>query len=990
MRISSSPRARVAGLYGLFLLAQTVGADSPAQAFEVRYFTQNPAANGETDFKGKTEFLTTEQRVDFLRAYADYGRIFWHDARLDKEVFSLADGRAVTRNIKPQPRPQVRVRLLDDEWAWHGLPSARTAHKAASRESWLNSPAVSIIDGRLIFAQTGKAAYPIAPALDWRGRLQLHLDVRKTQAESTVALDDGVVVGFDARRRFFYVTAQERVFPDLTLDPGSVALAIDVDFTTRHFNVRVNDRLVADYVPFSDPQASSFAQLEIHGAAGLVLDELYGAAFLKLDADPHYPYAVKTFLDDSFDTVVPIEGWERTDYKDSNWARSALPIVHGGERYAGEDLLLRKVFVVENPAAWSQALLNLETVVPSGTLYVNGKPFEVLRSPKPRQLDILRALKPGMNVIALRIDSYSIPDAEIMTHTSTDRNTGWFAGRIHLDLLRSEALDDVHVFTSSVSSDYAEEDVEVAWHSDRAKPISGKLRISLAPWLPREEKPVVVQEFPISSIPTIQNRVAYRLQVPKPALWTSESPSLYLAKVELLDEAGIVIDDWPVTTGIRTISQEGGTFRINDRPEILRAPLLFGCRAPLEYIAKWDKCAPLEHLVQELMMIRRMNGNGVRLSVHDGKSGGINDPRIAEIADQMGLMLIWQTSAWLREDNIFRMDVDLLSDDVHLVRNHPSIVIWQPANHPKWSGWDNAMVAYRRIYDAITRWDRTRLISPSADFRFLDPTNDDGTLDAKGRPMKADPIWTAPLITRGNMDYICGYGNSWTALRKWPDLDKDEMPIYFEPKPFARTFLESPVRAYFNFEHDESIGQPNWSLIKGQPYYHVASYEADYDVGSIGRPLTFDEWDISQAWQALVSYESIKKMRLMDYDGFSWCCLRGGSNMATYQKSLTDYEGVAKLAFYAHGMVFQNTFAGSDNVDTVYGPADDITPVVFNLGDARTVSLTAQLLSRDGKLIESRNLGRFSLAAGRSFVRGTPFRFSQPHDGAYIVQYVLE
>jgi hypothetical protein len=356
----------------------------------------------------------------------------------------------------------------------------------------------------------------------------------------------------------------------------------------------------------------------------------------------------------------------------------------------------------------------------------------------------------------------------------------------------------------------------------------------------------------------------------------------------------------------------------------------------------------------------------------------------------MGLMLIWQTSAWVREGSVFGMDVDLLSEDVHLVRNHPSIVIWQSGNHLQWSGWDNAMVAYHRIYDAITRWDQTRLISPSADFRFLTPPNDAGTIDNNGKPMKADPIWTALLITRGSMDYVCGYGNTWTTLRKWPDYADDEKPLLSKPHAFQRSFLESKERAYFNFEHDESIGQPNWVLIKGQPYYHVESFEADYDVGSIGRKLTFDEWDASQAWQALISYESIKKMRMMKYDGFSWCDLRGGPNMATYQKSLTDYEGVAKLAFYAHNMVFQNTFAGSDNVDVVYGPGDSITPVIFNLGEARKVSLTAQLLTPDGKIIESKNLGQFSLEGGRTVTRGKPFRFNQPPDGAYVVNYVLE
>ncbi|MES2920561.1 MAG: hypothetical protein V4819_03390 [Verrucomicrobiota bacterium] len=79
--------------------------------------------------------------------------------------------------------------------------------------------------------------------------------------------------------------------------------------------------------------------------------------------------------------------------------------------------------------------------------------------------------------------------------------------------------------------------------------------------------------------------------------------------MELLDKAGAVIDDWSVTTGIRTVSQDGGFFRINGKPEILRAPLLFGCRTPLENVSKWDKSPPLEYLVQELTMVKRM---GVR------------------------------------------------------------------------------------------------------------------------------------------------------------------------------------------------------------------------------------------------------------------------------------------------------------------------------------------------------------------------------------------
>lgn len=37
--------------------------------------------------------------------------------------------------------------------------------------------------------------------------------------------------------------------------------------------------------------------------------------------------------------------------------------------------------------------------------------------------------------------------------------------------------------------------------------------------------------------------------------------------------------------------------------------------------------------------------------------------------------------------------------------------------------------------------------------------------------------------------------------------------------------------------------------------YHVMSYEDYYDEGSIGRSLSFGEWETSQVWQALYCKE---------------------------------------------------------------------------------------------------------------------------------------
>ena len=85
-----------------------------------------------------------------------------------------------------------------------------------------------------------------------------------------------------------------------------------------------------------------------------------------------------------------------------------------------------------------------------------------------------------------------------------------------------------------------------------------------------------------------------------------------------------------------------------------------------------------------------------------------------------------------------------------------------------------------------------------------------------GNKIKAAPEFMAGLVTRGNQDAYAGYGNDWSKIRK-------------APNDWAASCLASKDKAYFNFEHEESIGQPNWDLCKGKPWYLLQSYEWGYD-----------------------------------------------------------------------------------------------------------------------------------------------------------------
>jgi hypothetical protein len=305
------------------------------------------------------------------------------------------------------------------------------------------------------------------------------------------------------------------------------------------------------------------------------------------------------------------------------------------------------------------------------------------------------------------------------------------------------------------------------------------------------------------------------------------------------------------------------------------------------------------------------------------------------------------------------------------------IVMWQPGNHPDIGDADRAFPWVGKVYDAISQADPSRLIAPTANISRM------AGLSAE---QASDPRWTAPLLARGNMDTPTGYGKLWTVIREWPggayrgedNWDQGDLRI---------GCLRSRTHAYFNFENEESVGQPNWELRRGHPTYHVMSYELDYDAGSIGRRLSCDEWRTSQAWQAFSAYESVRKQRWVGYDGFAWCCLRGGGNTATYLKPVVDYFGHAKLAYYALAMAYQPVLAGSHNVDVVYGPEDVVTPMILNLGPARRVALAIVVRDLAGCEVARHTIADVALAEGRTVQELPAWSPDGLADGTYLFEY---
>ena len=429
----------------------------------------------------------------------------------------------------------------------------------------------------------------------------------------------------------------------------------------------------------------------------------------------------------------------------------------------------------------------------------------------------------------------------------------------------------------------------------------------------------------------------------------------------------------------------------------------------------WARCPPDWWVAKELLMVQEMNSNLLRMHVHvwEKKAVGVNDARYCELADQMGIMLIVCPPAWIRTGDWGQVDFEGYHKYMKQLQNHPSIVMWEVSNHPntfKKYEIDESDLFCKEAYMAVYPYDPSRIISITSHIGHLHYGNDAGTMDQGGNDISSpeqrtgltdfgnqdamtaygtratfagDTIqsthaWTAPMVTRGNQDAATGYGADWSRLRTWPGA-------------YRQGFLDSRERAYFNFEHQESIGQPNWDLCRGKPWYLIQSYEWGYDEGSIGRKLLQSEWRESQAWQAFSAYEAIKKQRMLDYDGFSWCCLHGGANSATYKKPLVDFLGHAKLAFHIHKTTFQPVLAGSNNVDVVYGPDDAVIPMILNLGVEKTVKLTVEVKDHlDGKVIDRKVYKRVHLPAGRSVSELEAFKPEFNQEGHYFIRYLVD
>ena len=945
---------RFASLALTLLLFPLLAGAQDAVTFEMRSFSSKAEADGVTDFHGPTEVLSTPERVAALNSYARYAARFWGDPTLSTPLFTDEQLRERLSQIKPQPLTQVRTTLNLTDWRSCGYKKGKEMRKATDFARW-TADGARIQDGCLVL-DGERASFPLDSAALWRFRMRFSL-TSNPSGLTLVLLGDGAA--------------------SLSLPlAGATQFEVYGDFQEGTIFVSSGSKTLLE-----KPVTASFGK-ELRGfrleapAGSARVQQFAFYCFDRQEENIKQPYRLRLVCDEDFRPVPAMEGWARPAYDDSAWEAVRLPSVHGGLAEAGERYYLRTRV---NVGDFQYAALELETLDPAGEVWINGEPAAVLRGRVPRHIDVTEYLHLGENTIAVCVKPYY---AEFpMHHSPSDLNIGWFLGRATLLLVGdSSRICEALVHTAELGATEALQRHRVVLKNPTPFFRKAQLLVQYYPWFPQEGACVASARTELELRPRVDNLCELDVPLPSPQIWRPGDPHLYRVVFTLLDENGKPIDDCVTTTGVRLIEQKQGVLYINGKPEMLNGAQIFGYRLPVETLSKTMRCASDEQVMRDLVMSRCL-GNLLRIHVHteQGVPEGINDPRYAEWADQMGLYLIWQSPAWLREGEAWNVDIASFPAYMKQVYNHPSIVMWEASNHPnrfKLHAFKETEDYFNSIISTLASVDSSRLLSPTTFWRHSYYANYDGTLDYKGERHTPNPLLMLPKMTRGSQDAYTGYGYNWEVLRN-------------HPYDWAKSCLDAKGLCYFNFEHEESAGQPNWDLARKEPWYRLQSYEWPCEEGSIGRKLDFSEWRASQAFQAFSAWESMKVQTLAGVSGYSWCCIESGPNMFTYQKPLVDPYYVPKLAFYANKMVFQNLWAASDDVDTVYGPGDAVKPVIFNLGEACTADLTISLQDERGRTLEKKQIRAIAVPAGRSVTRLEPFRFKHKGEGTYFIVYSL-
>jgi beta-galactosidase len=210
---------------------------------------------------------------------------------------------------------------------------------------------------------------------------------------------------------------------------------------------------------------------------------------------------------------------------------------------------------------------------------------------------------------------------------------------------------------------------------------------------------------------TSNQRVKGKIHVPKPRLWTPDTPYLYTVETKVL-EKGHLRDECTTKTGFRWFEFNADTgFHLNGKP--LK---LIGTSRHQDFK---DKGYALEdaHHIRDIELLKNMGGNFLRIAHYP------QDPLILEMCDKLGILASVEipiVNAVTESAAFSNQSVYMAEEMVKQNINHPSLIVWSYMNEvmlrPPYKNTESPYVPYcqevhkqaKAIQDKIKQLDSSR------------------------------------------------------------------------------------------------------------------------------------------------------------------------------------------------------------------------------------------------------------------------------------------
>jgi hypothetical protein len=698
------------------------------------------------------------------------------------------------------------------------------------------------------------------------------------------------------------------------------------------------------------------------------------------------------------------EGWFSAAHEERKWERVELPhsvnhvpkrpVRWGRSRYRifapepgstwdiwmGEYATWYKTRVaVKDPGAERVAYLGFDSVNLLADVWVNEAPVMMghlgLFPFRMEVTEELAAAEGGDAVIAVRASNratntpylfangaqlaYAHPPFTRHPFPVDTQDEAWsgIAGDALLEIMDRRHLEGAFFSTERLDAGEALVACRLEIRNETRRPFAGSARIEIAEWLPEEREPSIVARCPVEVLPLNDAVVDVKIRVEGPRAWSPESPSLYLARVVLVDGEGRDIDDLVETFGVRTMRMEGSHFLLNGRRVVTR-----GTHDLSNYFGESLICPSDRAIVLDILLHRRMNAICSRwpsdMRMHYG--------RIAEYADQLGYMISWTGyfEMWTvhpEMEHHARRDVRAM---VRSLRNHPSIVVWEMGDEPLMEIHPHRRFRwYETVYDLVAAEDRSRPIIPAGfwanelvELIETYPVHELPVEERRRRVLAEYPLFTRELAP---WDYhYCPYlaTNEMAPTHRYVELVRTCLG-----GERATVFTEFGIDGMPRFENVKDVyGTFRWAGWGLMPVNRARS-DANYYGRAVGR----EDWRETQAAQALVLSGIIGRLRAYP-DDFAAFYLVTLVDPWTFHWGVVDAAYNAKLAYVVaracYAPVLVNALHGTTVVRSGDGPLE---ATASNLGGPLPgASLAVRLRDGAGRAVRELTFPGLEVAGG--------------------------